>query len=79
MISAPYPQHDCETIAEYNRKHIGKAWSIVGMTWQGGAYCRDCVSGWPTYENDLIESPNPIFSSDEFEELVCDSCQNFLA
>jgi len=79
MISAPYPQNNCETVAEYNRKHIGKAWTIMGMTWQGSAYCRDCVGDWPTYENDLVESPHPLFMSDDYNSHVCDSCLKHLA
>jgi len=77
-ISAPYPQNDCETVAEYNRKHVGKAWTIVGMTWQGSAYCRRCVAEWPTYEHDLVEGPTPVFASDEYDELVCDTCHEYL-
>lgn len=77
-ISAPYPQKDCETVREYNARHIGKAWTIVGMTWQGSAYCRDCVAEWPTYEHDMIESPMPIFSSDDYDGLTCDTCHEYL-
>ena len=75
---APFPQNDCESVREYNSKHIGKAWAIVGMTWQGDVFCSDCVGDWPTYENDLIESPTPVFSSDEHDTFVCGSCYGFL-
>lgn len=76
MISAPYPENICESVSEYNRVHGGKAWAIVGMTWQGEAYCvRDsCAREWPTYENDLVESPYPIFGTDEYRELTCGNC-----
>lgn len=76
MITAPYPQKDCETVGEYNSRHWGKAWRIVGMTWQSEAYCCDCVRDWPTYEHDLIESPVPVFASDEYGDMTCDVCNN---
>ena len=76
MISAPYPQTDCESVREYNAKHVGKAWRIVAMTWQGDIYCtrETCAGTWPTYEGDLVESPYPVFSSDEYEEMACGNC-----
>ena len=78
--AAPFPQKDCESVRGYNRRHYGKAWSIVGMTWQGAAYCvkSTCAGEWPTYENDLIESPAPIFSSDEYDGMVCDHCHEHI-
>ena len=78
MMNAPYPQNDCETVAEYNRKHGHKAWAIMGLTWQGEAFCRSCVADWPTYENDLVESPAPVFMSDDYNTLVCDLCHKHL-
>lgn len=74
MIAAPYPERDCESVGEYNARHVGKAWSIVAMTWQGSAYCADCAGGWPTYEHDLWEGPAPVFASDDCEGMVCDEC-----
>lgn len=78
MITAPFPQNDCESVGEYNRKHLGKAWRIVAMTWQGEAYCADCVADWPTYENDLVDGPTPVFASDDYSGLVCGDCGSFL-
>ena len=76
MMIAPYPQTDCESVSEYNNKHHGKAWRIVGMTWQGDVYCTrpSCTGEWPTYENDLVEGPRPVFASDEYEEMTCGEC-----
>ena len=80
MISAPYPvncESKSESVADYNRVHGGKAWAIVGMTWQGDVYCvRDsCAGTWPTYENDLpIDSPYPMFGTDDYRELTCGNC-----
>jgi hypothetical protein len=77
MIAAPYPQTDSETVAEYNRRHIGKAWSIVGMSWQGDIYCtrETCAGVWPTYEHDMIEGPRPVFASDEYDrDYPCGNC-----
>ena len=73
---APFPQKECPSVSEYNRHNYGKAWAIVGMTWQGSAYCvaAECSGDWPTYEDDLIESPMPIFASDEHEGMTCDHC-----
>ena len=79
MVTAPYPQNDCETVGEYNRRHGHKAWAIVGMTWQGEAFCRGCVRDWPTYENDLVDGPRPVFGSDEYDGMVCDGCGVHLA
>lgn len=81
MITAPYPQTDCESVAQYNARHVGKAWAIVGMTWQGDVYCtrETCAGTWPTYEEDVIESPHPVFSSDEYDDMVCGNCGGDLA
>ena len=76
--SAPYPQYECESVREYNRKHYGNAWAIVGMVWQGCTYCLDCVGEWPTYEHDLVDSPSPVFRSDDYERMTCDNCTNYL-
>lgn len=74
METAPYPERECESVRAYNGKHWGKAWRIVGMTWQGSAYCDDCAGEWPTYEHDLIEGPEPVFASDDTDGLSCDEC-----
>ena len=77
MIAAPYPQTDSETVAEYNRRHVGKAWVIVAMTWQGDIYCRrdTCAGSWPTYEHDMIDGPKPVFASDEIaDDITCGAC-----
>jgi len=76
--SAPYPQYPCESVNEYNRKHGGKAWSIVGMAWEGSSYCLACVGEWPTYEHDMVDSPKPFFASDEYEDMTCDNCADYL-
>jgi hypothetical protein len=78
MIYAPFPEKESESVREYNSRHIGKAWAIVAMQWQGETYCADCAGDWPTYENDLIESPHPVFSSDEYDEMTCGYCTNHL-
>lgn len=80
MIAAPFPEKDCDTVGEYNRtRGTNKAWTIVGMTWQGEAFCRDCVHDWPTYENDLVDGPKPVFGSDDYEDMVCGECRRHLA
>jgi hypothetical protein len=76
MLIPPAAQHTCETVSEYNSYAAGKAWAIVGMTYEGNAYCLDCVKDWPTYENDDIEGPMPVFSSDEYEHMTCDLCHD---
>lgn len=75
-VVAPFPESECESVSEYNSRHIGKAWSIVAMTWNGSVYCTraTCAGDWPTYENDLVESPCPVFSSDERGDWCCDNC-----
>lgn len=80
MISAPYPEAyaNTESVGEYNRKHWAKAWEIVALTWQGEIYCAECVEDWPTYEHDLTESPTPVFSSDEYEGMVCGKCCTYI-
>lgn len=64
-----------ETVLDYNSKHWGKAWFIVGMTRDGAAYCCSCAEAWPL--ND--ESPNvhPVFMSDEFDGR-CDRCDEVI-
>jgi hypothetical protein len=79
MMTAPFPQNECESVTEYNNRHFGKAWAIMGMTWLGSAYCRTCAGHWPTYDEDIIESPVPVFASDKYEDMTCDECGNHLA
>jgi hypothetical protein len=76
MIQYPQAQKPSQTVTEYNSISYGKAWAIIGMTWEGKAYCLDCVCNWPTYENDDISGPIPVFSSDDYENMSCDSCRN---
>jgi hypothetical protein len=76
MLKPPEPQYIGQTVDEYNSSAYGKAWAIVAMTWRGAAYCLDCICDWPTYEHDDIESPMPVFSSDEYEDMTCDSCHD---
>jgi hypothetical protein len=66
----------CETVAQYNMKHGEKAWGIVGMTWEGKAYCvrASCARNWSTYEHDLTDSPKPIFGTDDYRDMSCDNC-----
>lgn len=78
MIEAPYPERDCESVGQYNARHGWKAWAIVGMTWQGSAYCADCAREWPTYEHDLVEGPVPVFASDDSDGMACDACHRAL-
>jgi len=70
-----------ETVAEYNSRHVGKAWSIVAMTLQGAAYCAECSAGWPCVGDlpEWLESPAPIFSSDELCGDPCDGCLTTIA
>jgi hypothetical protein len=76
MLTPPKPQHLSPTVSEYNSHAYGKAYAIVAMTYNGNAYCLNCVRDWPTYENDDIESPIPVFSSDEYGDMTCDSCHD---
>lgn len=41
-----------------------KAWTIIGYTWNGAAYCPDCAPD-PEAVNQHGDTPAPIFASDE--------------
>jgi hypothetical protein len=61
-----------ETVGEYNSKHYGKAWYIVGVTHDGAATCSTCAHSWPLVPA-MNEPIAPLFMSDSFD-LTCDAC-----
>jgi hypothetical protein len=70
-----------ETVGRHNVRHMGKAWAIVAMAWEGCAYCADCAYGWPTFEDVYDrgdECPMPVFQSDERYGDPCDGCGNII-
>ena len=76
MNTVTVVETDSGTVGEYNRTAYGKAWAIVGMTWEGAGYCAACAYFWPTYEDAWgrgEECPMPVFGSDSFGD-PCDSC-----
>lgn len=77
---APLPSAGSETVGDYNAKHPGKVWRIVGMTWDGEGFCADCAYDWPTWEADydMAVCPMPVFVSDSFGD-PCDACGQVIA
>ena len=60
------------SINDYNRQHYGKAWRIVAVIRDGGAYCLDCL-GHGDVEDETL---TPVFASDDYAELYCEGCYN---
>lgn len=50
-----------------------KAWTVLGYTFNGSAYCREHM---PTvrYAQTKRDIPQPIFASDEYYGMTCDIC-----
>jgi len=66
-------------IEEYNSTCYGKAWEIVGVTFEGAAYCVECSGkvarrDYVTFMREHV----PVFASDEFADMSCDSCLSTL-
>jgi hypothetical protein len=66
------------TIREHNNQSVGrwgrKADYIVGVTLDGGFLCADCVGNTPAYGKPGPYGPNPVFSSDDYVGMLCESC-----
>jgi hypothetical protein len=56
-----------ETVGEYNSKHYGKAWYLVGVAHDGAAWCEGCAYSWP------LSTVDPLFMSDSID-MACDAC-----
>lgn len=67
-----------ETIAAHNSTRwdglTRKADYIIGITIDGAFYCADCVSHHPSEDYPGPYGPHPVFSSDEYRDMVCDKC-----
>lgn len=50
-----------------------KAWDVVGHTFDGDAYCRECSELLPTC-NGAGDAPAPVFASDDVHGLTCRIC-----
>jgi hypothetical protein len=66
------------TIREHNHQRSNglcrKADYIVGVTLDGGFLCSDCVGNTPAYGEPGPYGPNPVFSSDDYSGMFCESC-----
>jgi hypothetical protein len=47
-----------------------KAWTVIGRTFEGEAYCPLCVHNW----NEIEILSRPIFASDDAAGLTCGQC-----
>lgn len=63
-------------------RYLRKATDVVGYTYDGGAYCPECVAYTdPTVTGESqtdtrVDKPHPIFGSDEdYEGWVCEVCR----
>jgi len=50
---------------------LGKAWDVIGFTFNGEAYCDTCGADLPAV-NQFGDEPQPVFASDEFVAAVSD-------
>lgn len=58
-----------------NHHYYRKGWEVIGHTFNGGAYCLECLS--EDEAGDFMEdAPNPLFVSDINYALTCDICLN---
>ena len=48
-----------------------KAWEVVGVTFNGSAYCPAHAPQFYTYHQD---APAPVFVSDDYAGMTCDEC-----
>lgn len=66
------------TIKEHNRPRWDgirrQADYIVGVTLDGGFLCAECVGNTPADGEPGPYGPNPVFSSDDYSGMVCESC-----
>ena len=66
------------TIREHNRPRWDgirrQADYIMGVTLDGGFLCAECVGNTPADGAPGPYGPNPVFSSDDYSGLVCESC-----
>ena len=60
-----------ETVGQYNTTHAGKAWAVVGVTYEGAVFCANCVDDEP------LAIWHPIFATDDVET-TCDQCSEAL-
>jgi hypothetical protein len=54
-----------------------KAWDVVGHTFDGDAYCRDCSELLPA-ATAAGDAPAPVFASDNVHGLACRICGEVL-
>jgi len=54
-----------------------KAWDVVGHTFDGDSYCRDCSELLPA-ANVAGDAPAPVFASDDARGLACRICGEVL-
>jgi hypothetical protein len=50
---------------------LGKAWDVIGFTFNGEGYCDTCGADLPA-ANQFGDEPQPVFASDGFAAAVCD-------
>ena len=66
------------TIREHNRPRwdglTRKADYIMGVTLDGGFLCAECVGNTPAESAPGPYGPNPVFSSDDYSGMTCESC-----
>ncbi len=60
-----------ETVGQYNTVHAGKAWAVIGVTYEGAVFCADCVYDEP------LAIWHPIFATDDVQT-TCDQCLDAL-
>lgn len=57
-----------------------KAWEIVGYTYEGGAYCPECVAYTDPQitgdKGERIDEPAPVFVSDDYKGRMCEVCHS---
>jgi hypothetical protein len=61
-----------ETVGQYNTTHAGKAWAVIGVTFEMVTFCADCV------HDDPLAVWFPIFASDDYDGTACDHCRKVL-
>ena len=63
---------DSVTVEQYNTVNAGKAWAVIGVSYEGAVFCSECAHDEP------LAVWSPIFASDDYDGTACDHCRKVI-